>query len=585
MERNGYLVEKKFYKYLIPSFFAEMSMHTGTVIDGVIVGNLLGIDALAAVALGKPIVFLLQIPGLILGLGGATLAAILLGERKREQASNMFSACIFSTLIFSVAIGLSAFFVTDPLGKILSAGTALDKQVAEYLFIQILGLPTLSIALVTCEFLAVDNHPGLAAWMFTIAEIVHVALDFLLIGYFGWGLTGAAAAAVIGNGVGLLVLVPYARSKARMLSIYYSALHHLGTMWEAVKVGTPRISMEVVQFLQFFCLNTSIVYWLGDEAMGVYAVCTNTLFMAELLAGGIVSVIPNLCGVLYGDRDYFGMKKVVKGTITLSSVLIIILTAVFFIMPERIALMFGLDDMSLMPVAKVCLEIYALSFLPYIINEFLQVYYQTILQAGIATLNTILEGFVLLIPMSLLMMHFYGIYGVCAAVTISEILTIIIVEAYRKYGQDKGKFPKKGVLMIPDDTPDTFDCTIRGNVDESVKISQQIIDWCKERKIPDRIGNILGLAAEEISVNISRYGYKDTKRNFIDISLFEDDGKYILRIRDDGIHFDPTSYEPEEEEKYSIGGIQVIRKLATKLDYMRVLDMNNTIIEVDAEKN
>ena len=51
MERNGYLVEKKFYKYLIPSFLSEMAMHTGTVIDGVIVGNLLGIDALAAVAL------------------------------------------------------------------------------------------------------------------------------------------------------------------------------------------------------------------------------------------------------------------------------------------------------------------------------------------------------------------------------------------------------------------------------------------------------------------------------------------------------------------------------------------------------
>lgn len=580
-KRNDYLVSKKFYRYLIPSFLSEMAMHMGSVVDAVIVGNLIGVDALTAVTLSGPIIQISHIPGLILGLGGATLAAIWLGERKLKDASEIFSACIIAGIIFSSFGALTAFWINEPLARLVADNPQLLPFVEEYLFINFLGLPIMTMAFLTCEFLNVDNHPDLGAWMFSIAEAVNIVFDIVLVKFAGMGMEGAAAATIIGYACGLVTLILYARSKERMLKFRLSGIAWFKNIFAALKTGSPRVSLEVMQALQIFVLNTAVLTVLGVEAMEIYAVCSNTLIMAELLAGGIISVIPNICGVLYGEKDYFGIRRLMKRVVELSGFLITILTVVFLIFPERIAILFGLENEELLPTAAVCLQIYSLSFVLYVFNEFLQTYYQTILETMLATLDTILEFFVLLIPITFLLMHYYGIYGVCAAVPISELLTIIIVEGTRKILQERGKLPQEGLLMIPKpEHDDSFDVTIKAGNENSVGLSKKIIEYCRARNVDERTAYVLGLAAEEIATNISRYGYKRVKKPFIDINLSHDGELWILRIRDDGIPFDPTKYKPDEESKFLLGGINLIRKLAKNLVYTRVLNMNNTIIEV-----
>ena len=240
-----------------------------------------------------------------------------------------------------------------------------------------------------------------------------------------------------------------------------------------------------------------------------------------------------------------------------------------------------MKNRALLPTTAVCLQIYSLSFVFYVFNEFLQIYYQTILETMLATLDTVLEFFVLLIPITFLLMEYYGIYGVCAAVTVSEILTIIIVEATRKFQQERGKLPQEGLLMIPKpEHDDSFNSTIEASEENAVGISEKIIEYCQARNVDERTAYILGLSAEEIAVNISRYGYKDVKKPYIDISLSRDGEQWLLRIRDDGIPFDPTKYKADEEEKFLLGGINLIKTLAKNFTYTRVLNMNNTIIEV-----
>lgn len=580
-KRNDYLVKKKFYEYLIPSFLSELAMHAGIVIDAVIVGNLIGVDALAAVSLANPVIQILYIPGLILGLGGSTLAAIWLGERKLKDASNIFSACIIGGTIFSIVAAFSAFWISEPLAYVIADDPQLMKMVEEYLFINILGLPFLSLSLLTCEFMSVDNNPDLGAWMFGIAAVTNIIFDIILIKFFDMGIQGAALATVISVACGLLPLIFYARAKNRMLHLYFSGVEWIKEIFAALKVGSPRVSLEVMQALQIFILNSAVLQILGAEAMGIYAICTNTLIMAELLAGGIISVIPNICGVLYGEKDFFAIRQLMKKILTYSGVLIFILTVIFFVFPAEIAVMFGMEDEKLIPTAAVCLQIYSLSFVPFVFNEFLQVYYQTILETMLATLDTILEFFVLLVPITFLLMHYFGIYGVCAAVTVSEILTIIIVEAVRKIQQSRGKLPQEGLLMIPKaEHDDSFDVTITANEENAIGLSKKIMEYCREKNLDEYTAYVIGLSTEEVAINISRYGYDKIKNAFIDINLSHEKDKWILRIRDDGIPFDPTKYQPEEEGKFLLGGIALIRKLAKNFTYTRVLNMNNTIIEI-----
>ena len=119
--------------------------------------------------------------------------------------------------------------------------------------------------------------------------------------------------------------------------------------------------------------------------------------------------------------------------------------------------------------------------------------------------------------------------------------------------------------------------------EQAVEISEKLISCCTEHGISTKKANIIGIAAEELTSNISHYGYKGNDPSFIDISLSMTDGKLILRVRDDGVPFNPTEYRAENDEDFLPGGIELIRSIADKMTYTRVLNMNNTVIELALE--
>ena len=86
MERNAYLIHRKIHQYILPGVLMTVAMQLGNVVDGMIVGNILGPEAMAAIELSMPVLLLLQMPALMLAMGGAAEAAVLLGKRKLEEA-------------------------------------------------------------------------------------------------------------------------------------------------------------------------------------------------------------------------------------------------------------------------------------------------------------------------------------------------------------------------------------------------------------------------------------------------------------------------------------------------------------------
>ena len=86
--------------------------------------------------------------------------------------------------------------------------------------------------------------------------------------------------------------------------------------------------------------------------------------------------------------------------------------------------------------------------------------------------------------------------------------------------------------------------------------------------------------AEEMVMNIIENGYKIKNHHYyIDVTLKIVEDKMILTIKDDGIVFDPTQYH-EEEKVFSTNGILLVQKIVDKISYARVLNTNNTSIEI-----
>lgn len=585
MERNAFLINKKIHQYILPGVLMTVAMQLGNVVDGMIVGNLLGPDAMAAIEISMPVLLLLQMPGMMLAMGGAAEAAVLLGKRKMEEAGGVFSASLVSGVAVSLLFALFTPILPGILATVLSGNETLSSLAEPYIMVNFAGIPVLTAAIIFCYFMNADNHPQLGSALFIIANAVNLVLDFVFLQWFHLGMAGSALSTVIGYLVGMATVLLYFRSGQRMLHLQKPGKKLFAYAGLAAKAGIPSAAFTLMSALKSVIINSAIVRVLGTDPMAVYSVCANAVLIAELCVGGIIGLVQNIAGILYGERDYYGIKSLCRRVIAYSYLAIAALLLVFLAAPQAVAGLFGINQGEMLELCKMALRIFACSFPFYVYNKFLMSYYQTILQPGLSTIVTVLQGFLVVVPFTLVGIFFWGLQGVCLMAVVSEAATILLSSLYRIWGQRRGKLASGGVYMLPEITDEKFlDCSIESNLEEVIAFRERLFGFCAENGISDRDANILGLATEEIASNIVQYGYQSGRRNYMDISFTIQDDKYMLRIRDDGVPFNPLEYKQQEEEPVTLGGIALIRKMASDFQYMRVLNMNNTVIELDIQK-
>lgn len=561
-----------------------MASQLGNIVDSILVSSFIDIDGMTAISLSLPVLYFMQIIGFAIGVGCAVTISVMLGKRQIKEASGVFSVCIVADIGLSLIFTVIAPFAASPLAGMLAQTPRLEELLMPYIYVYMLLAPLINFCLLVSNVVTIDNCPKLGAACFIIANIVNLGLDYYFLKYTDLGMYGAALSTVLGYGVGNVVLIPYMLSKKRMLSVKLKeGLRQLGKIWSVIKAGASQMSYLLMLILQYFVLNTFIQSTLGADNTAIYSVCMNSVEIVRLCIEGVIGVIQTIAGVLYGEKDYFGIRRLVRRTVIIVGIVVIILTSFFIVFPNLILSLFSFNKPELYDNAILCVRLFSLSFAFFAANRIVQVYYQTILATSLATTDTVLQGFAYLLPFSIIFISSTGIIGVSIAAAVTEALAFFTVWGFRIWRQRRGKLPQKGFLMIPDaDSDSLFDITIKSTEQEAVEVSRQLIKCCGENGVSGETAGIIGVAAEELAVNIARYGYKKSAPSYIDINLSRAEGKLLLRVRDDGVPFNPTEYAPSDGDEFLITGIEMIRRITSKLSYTRVLNMNNTVIEVEA---
>ena len=99
--RNGNLLIKKFNSFFLPTILMSLSSSLSVVADGIIVGNMVGADALAAVNLGMPLIQIFAAIFVFFGLGGSVLSAWYMGQHNQKLTNSVYTF----TCISMVSIG------------------------------------------------------------------------------------------------------------------------------------------------------------------------------------------------------------------------------------------------------------------------------------------------------------------------------------------------------------------------------------------------------------------------------------------------------------------------------------------------
>lgn len=171
--------------------------------------------------------------------------------------------------------------------------------------------------------------------------------------------------------------------------------------------------------------------------------------------------------------------------------------------------------------------------------------------------------------------------GLAVSFVCAEIFTAVTAYFYRKI-----KYHGSDFYILPRENQGVnLDLSVAAALEEAVQVPREIAAFCAANGVSPERANLAAVAAEEMVVNIIKYGGRSV--HWIDVNLSieskgenkdgDEEEKMRLRIRDNGIPFNPTEYI-FDSDAFDIHGIELVKRISSEVDYIRAMDMNNTII-------
>lgn len=127
--------------------------------------------------------------------------------------------------------------------------------------------------------------------------------------------------------------------------------------------------------------------------------------------------------------------------------------------------------------------------------------------------------------------------------------------------------------------------TLKNNLSEIERLANTVMQFGKDNNFSDKSIFDINLALEEVVNNVISYAYKDKNEHHITIHLELEGQELMLKVKDDGIPFNPLGVreldinKPLEERQPGGLGLFFVRNLTDELEYKREKNKNILIMK------
>ena len=576
MKRTGTLINKTYRNLLVSTLAMTASMYLSSILDGIMVGQILGTLELSAINLTYSISFLKNILIAMFTFGGNTLAIMYKGKRENDKADVVFTVSFWAGILSSVLIAVIGIALTVPTASLLGQNKPeLESLIAAYLIPLWVLTPLTALNNQTAAFARTDGLKKLATALPIVANVINLVCDYLFMAVFGWGIAGAGWATVVGYALGSLLCIFYFKSSERSVRFTREAFKKLSIMGKILSTGMPSALIYVCNFLRLFFTNAIILSATGTEGTQIASVSFSLNSLCFIFIEGATMTLLPLLGALYGERDIKGQKLALRYGMFVTvglSIIILILSELF---PLQLASMYGLTDPAICSVFAVTFRIMSINIPILAVIYVMRTFFQATKQRWLANILVILDGFATVVPL----MYFLSkidIYWLWASFPISKaltvLITVVIIVIYKKVKN------KDNYLLIDGEEGPALDFSIHNNIEEATDAAHKAVGFCESQGVEKNLSHNIGVAVEELCVNTAKYAAKG-QSDSIDIYVKVSDKSVVLRVRDNGNIFNPTEYKDDTGRE--VTGLMLVRSLTSSIDYNRVLGFNVTAVTVN----
>lgn len=422
-------IGKLLLQYSVPAIIAMTVSSLYHIIDSIFIGQGVGAWAIAGLAVTFPLMNLVIAFCNLVGIGGATISSIFLGQRDEVRATETLHNVVWLCLICSICFGGLSFLFLDPILLFFGASHDTLPYAREFMQVILMGTPIAYLFLGLNNVMRSTGYPTKAMLSSIISVVANVILAPIFIFSFGWGIRGAALATLFSQVIGLIwVLIHFFNKKSFVhFDNRYNKLK-LPIVGRIFSIGLSPFLMNACSCLVVIIINRSFIEYGGDLAVGAYGITNRVLMLFAMVAMGITQGMQPIIGYNYGARQ----TKRVHRTLVYGIVAATIVTSLGFVMAQLVStpvVRLFTTDATLIEMAANGLRISCMAFALIGGQIVISNFFQSIGKAKVSIFLSLSRQLIFLIPSLLILPGIYGINGVWASLPLSDAIAFFVTLA------------------------------------------------------------------------------------------------------------------------------------------------------------
>ena len=560
--RNNYLVKSSLNKYLLASIITMAVMNLNGMIDGVLMGRFLGPDALSAIQNSMPVISGIAAVNQLLTGGAAVIVSKALGKRDFSESNRSLTASFITNLAAGVLIAVFSPFLAEKITSLLCVDQGLYENTHKYVQVLLMGSPLLIFQNGMSVTVDVMGGPKTVTKSMIASVIANLVCDVVIVKGFSTDIKGAAAATLIGALFSIVVFIGFFIKKKEELRLKADLSGFGGILGENLKKGIPGLVSTIATTILTLMCNYFVQTALGKDGMFVVSIGFNLISFGNMIGSGIGMAFLGIGGMLVGQKDYTGLRMLVKRGMTISMSAAVFFNILSWLIPDKLAMIFGAKSDVLINMTRSALPIVALYIFAMDLIAPMSIIYQINEHNGLATASSLS----LIISLALGFVAHKLLLSpeqIWYAFPIGTVLAVIFVVAATVMARKSAKKQTDFFTLIPTQALDvsklelSVECTKNGIRESLRKVMDFLSDYTTEVYFDQMIH-----AIEEVLLNyLTNSGRSENQ--FMDMDIAVDKEGISVIIKDDGIPFDPLHVEDEKKEHW----LKIFLSNASNADY------------------
>lgn len=430
-------IGKLLVEYSIPAIIGMTLTSLYNIIDSIFIGHGVGALAISGLAITFPLMNLLVAFCTLVGVGGATLSSIRLGQKDKKGAEDILGNVAILCVINAIFYGGLAFIFLEPILFFFGASEATLPYARDFMQVILLGSPISYVMIGLNNIMRATGYPKKAMLSSMLTVGCNIILAPIFIFVLNWGIRGAALATICSQFIGMLwVLYHFYSPKTYIRFQCHSMRLKQHIIANIFAIGMSPFVMNVCACCIVIFINNRLLNYGGDMAIGAFGILNRIQMLFVMIVMGITMGMQPITGYNYGAQHFDRVKRTLKLGITAGC----IITTLGFIIGELFPGVFvGMftDNHELTDEATLALRIGILSFPVVGAQIVITQFFQSIGKARISIFLSLSRQLLFLLPGLAFLPPFYGVEGVWFSMPLSDALAFAVAALMLAYHYKK----------------------------------------------------------------------------------------------------------------------------------------------------